>query len=207
MSEPRHGRPAVEQSKPAEPEASDPKRPAPTPEVAAAAADVAAARAALALSLDELTDAAKSAVDIPAKVRRNPGKTLALAGGAGFLVAGGPRRVLRAVTNRVAPSQKRDPGSGLLPDEIDRVLRDSTVAKDPEVRRAIEADFADYLRRKGKVEPEPTPALVFWRTFDRVAGPLGTAGARLLVMRLMEAEKARARVRAEESERQRLHGG
>ena len=207
MSEPRRGRPAVEQSKPAEAKAADPDRPAPTPEVAAAAADVAAARAALALSLDELTDAAKSAVDIPAKVRRNPGKTLALAGGAGFLVAGGPKRVLRAVTSRVAPASKRDPGSGLLPDEIDRVLRRSAVAKDPEVRRAIEADFADYLRRKGKAEPDPTAAVVFWRTFDRVAGPLGTAGARLLVMRLMEAEKTRARVRAEESERQRLRGG
>jgi hypothetical protein len=197
----------VEQSKPAEAKAADPDRPAPTPEVAAAAADVAAARVALALSLDELTDAAKSAVDIPAKVRRNPGKTLALAGGAGFLVAGGPKRVLRAVTSRVAPASKRDQGSGLLPDEIDRVLRRSAVAKDPEVRRAIEADFADYLRRKGKAEPDPTAAVVFWRTFDRVAGPLGTAGARLLVMRLMEAEKTRARVRAEESERQRLRGG
>ena len=115
--------------------------------------------------------------------------------------------MLRAVSSRVAPAAKRDPDAGLLPDEIDRVLRDSTVAKDPEVRRAIEADFADYLRRKGKLEPEPTPAAVFWRTFDRVAGPLGTAGARLLVMRLMEAEKARARVRAEEQERQRLRGG
>jgi hypothetical protein len=190
-----------------EPTRPEPTRPAPSPEVAAAAADVAAARAALATSLDDLTDAAKSAVDIPAKVRRNPGKTLALAGGAGFLIAGGPKRVLRAVSSRVAPASKRDPDAGLLPDEIDRVLRDSKVAKDPEVRRAIEADFADYLRRKGKLELEPTPAAVFWRTFDRVAGPLGTAGARLLVMRLMEAEKTRARVRAEEHERQRVRGG
>ena len=68
-----------------------PKRPAPTPEVAAAMAELTAARTTLSGSLDELTDAAKSAVDIPAKVRRNPGKTLALAGGAGFLIAGGPQ--------------------------------------------------------------------------------------------------------------------
>ena len=37
--------------------------------------------------------------------------------------------------------------------------------------------------------------------------PLGTAGARLLVMRLMEAEKARARVRAEAHERGRASRG
>jgi hypothetical protein len=165
--------------------------------VAAALAEVTAARAALGASLDELTDAAKSAVDIPAKVRRNPGKTLALAGGAGFLIAGGPGRVLRAFTGRIGSKPPRDPYDGLLPDEIERVLRDSEVAKDPAVRRALEEDFADYLSRKGRLEPTVTPAAVFWRTFDRVAGPLGTAGARLLVMRLMEAEKARARVRAE----------
>jgi hypothetical protein len=205
MSQPPQGRRATGEPGRIDPErdeAAAPKRPAPTPEVAAAVADVASARAALAARLDDLTDSAKSAVDIPAKVRRNPGRTLALAGGAGFLIAGGPKRVLRAVTSRVVPSSRRRPGAGLLPDEIDRVLRDSDVAKDPEVRRALEADFADYLRRKGRLEPEPTPALVFWRTFDRVAGPLGTAGARLLVMRLMEAE-ARARVRAEMREQQR----
>jgi hypothetical protein len=166
-------------------------------------AQVTAARAALGSSLDELTDATKSAVDIPAKVRRNPGKTLALAGGAGFLIAGGPKRVLRAFTGRIGSRTPRDPYDGLLPDEIERVLRDSAVAKDPAVRRALEEDFADYLSRKGRLEPEATPAAVLWRTFDRVAGPLGTAGARLLVMRLMEAEKARARVRAEAHERRR----
>ena len=195
------------QGKAAEPRAKGPKRPPPAPEVAAAMAELTAARTALGGSLDELTDAAKSAVDIPAKVRRNPGKTLALAGGAGFLIAGGPRRVLRAVTSRVSPRPARDPYDGLLPDEIERVLRDSAVARDPAVRRALEEDFADYLQRKGRLEPSTTPAAVFWRTFDRVAGPLGTAGARLLVMRLMEAEKARARVRAEAYERERSQRG
>jgi hypothetical protein len=171
-------------------------------------AQLTAARDALGGSLDELTDAAKSAVDIPAKVRRNPGKTLALAGGAGFLIAGGPKRVLRAFTGRIAPKPpERDPYDGLLPDEIERVLRDSSVAKDPAVRRALEEDFADYLSRKGRLEPTTTPAAVFWRTFDRVAGPLGTAGARLLVMRLMEAEKERAKVRAAAHERQRVREG
>ena len=207
MTEERRTGGPGEPAKASDPGPKDAKRPVPTPEVAAAMAQLTAARTALGGSLDDLTDAAKSAVDIPAKVRRNPGKTLALAGGAGFLIAGGPKRVLRAFTSRVSPRPERDPYDGLLPDEIERVLRDSAVAKDPAVRRALEEDFADYLQRKGRVEPSTKPAAVFWRTFDRVAGPLGTAGARLLVMRLMEAEKTRARARAEAYERDRTQGG
>jgi hypothetical protein len=159
--------------------------------VAAARADVAVARDAAATSLDELSDAVRSALDIPAKIRRNPVRSAAMAGGAGFLLLGGPRRVLRFVSRQVRPAA-RDVHEGLLPEEIERVLRDSSVADDPEVRRALEADFAEYLRRKGRSEPPPNAVTTFWRTFDRVAGPLGTAGARILVGRIMQAEKRRA---------------
>ena len=76
------------------------------------------------------------------------------------------------------------------------MLKDTGVAKDPEVRRALNKDFADYLKQKGKYGPEPNAATSFWRTFDKVAGPLGTAGARIMVQRLMEAEQDRARLRA-----------
>lgn len=165
------------------------------PDVAQAKAELEAARAATATSLDALTAATQSALDVPAKIRRNPVKTAALAGGAGFLIAGGPRRVLRFVGRRIRPAT-RDPDDGLLPHEIERVLRDSGVAGHPEVRQALEADFADYLRRKGRAVPEPDATTTFWRTFDRVAGPLGTVGARLMVMRIMEAEKGRAATRA-----------
>jgi hypothetical protein len=71
------------------------------------------------------------------------------------------------------------------------------VAKDPEVRRALNKDFADYLKQKGKYGPEPSATTSFWRTFDRVAGPLGTVGARIMVQRLMEAERSRASHRKE----------
>ena len=84
---------------------------------------------------------------------------------------------------------------------ITKILKDAGVAKDPEVRRALNKDFADYLKNKGKYQPEPSATTSFWRTFDRVAGPLGTAGARVMVQRLMEAEQSRAVHRTEMRER------
>lgn len=176
-------------------------RPEPTPEVAMALAQLEAAREGVATSLDDLTGATRSALDIPAKIKRNPLKTAALVGGTGFLVVGGPRRVVRFVTRRVLPQPRPDPYAGLLPPEIEKVLKDSTVARDPEVRRALERDFAEYLRNKGKQRREPNAAASFWRTFDRLAGPLGTAGARVMVQRLMEAEQSRAMYRAEARQR------
>ncbi len=176
------------------------KHSAPTPEVAEAIAELDAARTDVAGAMDELTSATQSALDVPAKIRRNPMKTAALVGGTGFLLVGGPRRVARYVGRRILPARP-DPNDGLLPPEIEKVLKDSGVAKDPEVRRALNKDFADYLKQKGKYQPEPNAATSFWRTFDRVAGPLGTAGARIMVQRLMEADKDRATHRSEARER------
>jgi hypothetical protein len=168
-----------------------------SPEVSAAHLGLQAARAEAEASLDAVTDASKRALDLPAKVRRNPVKTAALVGGAGFLIAGGPRRMVRYAIGRVRP-EERDPHAGLLPDEIEKVLKDSGLADDPAIRRALDEDFAEYLRRKGRLDPEPTPTSVLWRTFDQLAGPLGTAGARILVQRLMSAEKERDMVRAQQ---------
>lgn len=167
-----------------------------SPEVTAALLKLQAARSDAEASLDAVTDASKRALDLPAKVRRNPVKTAAIVGGAGFLIAGGPRRMLRYAIGKVRP-ETLDPHAGLLPDEIEKVLKDSGLADDPAIRRALDEDFADYLRRKGRLDPEPTPTSVLWRTFDQLAGPLGTAGARILVQRLMSAEKERDVVRAQ----------
>jgi hypothetical protein len=168
------------------------QRPPPTPEVADALTQLEAARAEVEASLDQLSSATQSALDIPAKVRRNPVKTAALVGGAGFLLAGGPRRVIRGALRTVRP-ERPDPYAGLLPEEIEKVLRDVGLADDPEIRRALDQDFAEYLKSKGRYDPQPTAATSFWRTFDRLAGPLGTAGARILVQRLMEADRERSK--------------
>ena len=171
----------------------------PEPGVAEAMLEIEAARSDVAAALDELNDATQSALDVPAKIRRNPAKTAALAGGAGFLIFGGPRRTARFVASMVRPPP-RDPHEGLLPDEIEQVLRDTGVAEDPEVRRALDEDFAEYLKSKGRYGPTPSAATSFWRTFDKVAGPLGTVGARIMVQRLMEAERTRAAARVEARE-------
>jgi len=177
------------------------ERPEPTPEVADALAQVKAARDVVEVSLDELSDATQSALDVPAKIRRNPVRTALLIGGAGFLIAGGPRRAARYVVRSIRPDRP-DPHAGLLPPDIEEILKDSGVAKDPEVRRALNKDFAEYLKKKGEYGPEPGSTTSFWRTFDLIAGPLGTVGARIMVQRLMEAERSRANVRAEIREEQ-----
>jgi len=172
----------------------------PTPEVLDAMAELELARAGVTGALDDLTSASQSALDVPAKIKRNPVRTAALLGGTGFLIAGGPRRVIRFVGRRIF-TPRPDPHAGILPPDVEKILKDAGVAKDPEVRRALNRDFADYLKNKGEYGPEPSPSRSFWRTFDRLAGPLGTAGARVMVMRLMEAERDRAAARAEARDR------
>src|SRR3989337_1486693 len=86
----------------------------------AARRQVDAARAALLVEVDELEAAARSAVDIPAKVRGSPGKAAATAGGIAFLGLGGPRRLLRGLRRAVRRGKDPVPGS-VLPEEIERL--------------------------------------------------------------------------------------
>ena len=159
----------------------------PAPDVARALAEVTEARAALGTHLDQLSSAARSAVDIPAKVRQAPVKTAALAGSAGFLLLGGPRRVLRAAGSRLFP-RRRGSSDGLLPEEIERILRNTGTAAEPGVREALAQDFAEYLQRKGKVAPVPNGRASLWRTYDVLVGPLGRAASRALIERLLAAK-------------------
>jgi hypothetical protein len=164
------------------------------PSIIKARTQVRAAQSTFEDDLDTLSDATRSAMDIPAKIRKSPVKSAALAGGAGFLLLGGPRRVMGAVISKVAPKRKRDPYDGLLPAQIERVLRDTGAADLPGVREALERDFAEYLKRKGKAEDQrPSAADSLWRTYDAVVGPMGTVAARLLVERLFAADRGRPR--------------
>jgi hypothetical protein len=109
---------------------------------------VLAARAALGGELEALEASARAAVDIPAKVRRSPAKAAALAGSAGFLVLGGPKRLFgaarRAIFGPTAELPKR-----MLPDEIEKTL--SKLGDDGDkIRGAIERDFAAYAREAAK---------------------------------------------------------
>ena len=111
----------------------------------AARAQVLAAREALADELERLEASARTAVDVPAKVRRNPGKAVGVAAGAGFLLVGGPRRVFRRAKRVVLGPTEPLPTS-MLPKEIDKAIRE--LGDDGEkVRGTIEREFASYLEQ------------------------------------------------------------
>lgn len=156
---------------------------------------VIAAREALGEELDEFSSAARSAVDLPAKIRKNPLKTAGLAVGAGFLGVGGPKRVLKAVGSRIRPRTRR-PHEGLLPKEIDQVVRKKAGAQAPEIQGALEDDFARYLQRKGDAsKTEPSGTTSFWKTYDTILGRFGPIVTKQLAERLFAADPDRTAAR------------
>ena len=118
---------------------------------------VLAARAALGDELDALEASARAAIDIPAKVRRSPAKTAAVATSAGFLLLGGPKRLLRAANRAVRGPTAALP-KRMLPDEIEKTLRELGDDGD-KVRGALERDFAAYSKQANKERPGLAPLL------------------------------------------------
>jgi hypothetical protein len=109
----------------------------------AARAEVVARRQVLVDEVVRLEAAGRSAVDIPAKIKRAPGKTAALAAGTAFVVLGGPKRTYRAV-RRAILGPRADLPKSMLPKEIERALR--ALGDDGDrVRGVIEREFAAYL--------------------------------------------------------------
>lgn len=115
-------------------------------EVLAARAEVLAARERLDEEIVRLEASARAAVDIKAKVKRNPVKAAGAAAATGFLLVGGPRRVLRRARRAVFGAPNPLPSS-MLPGEIDAALR-ALGGDGDQVRGAIERDFAKYLEQQ-----------------------------------------------------------
>jgi len=109
----------------------------------AARAEVLAAREGLSAEIDRLEAAGRAAVDIPAKIRREPLKTAGVAAGAAFLVTGGPGRVFRRIRRAIRGPEAELPKS-MLPDEVDKALRKLGSDGD-KVRGTLEREFAKYL--------------------------------------------------------------
>jgi hypothetical protein len=134
--------------------------------------------------LDNLGDAARAAVDIPAKVRRNPVKTAGLAGGAAFLILGGPKRLAKATERRFFPKRYYRPPT-VLPQDVERAI-DKLPGEDQEMVRAhLERDFASYIQKQHPNEPVNARASL-WKTYDLLLGIVGAAAARELVKKLFE---------------------
>lgn len=160
--------------------------------------DVAAARARLSTEVDELELAARSAADIPAKIRKNPAKVAALGGGAVFLAAGGPRRLASRIV-RVARRPKKSPVASLLPEDVGRIV-EQVGAEAGDVRSALEASFARWLEenrnprgKKRKTDDRRTGGEAFWHLFDSVAAPVANRAAKQFAERLFAAEPDRRR--------------
>ncbi len=143
--------------------------------------------------LDNLGTAARAAVDIPAKVRRNPVRTVGLAGGAAFFLLGGPKRLAKAAEARVFPKRAARVPS-VLPREVDATINRMEPEQREKVRGHLERDFATYLRKEHSEEPANARRSL-WRTYDILVGVVGVAAGRELVKKLFEIPKE---VRVEE---------
>ena len=118
----------------------------------AARAEVLAARAGLQEELVRLEASGRAAVDIPARLKREPAKVLGTAGGAAFLLLGGPKRVFKGVRRAILGPEADLPKS-MLPPEIEKTLR--KLGPDGEkVRGTLEREFADYLDEKAPQRKE-----------------------------------------------------
>lgn len=144
---------------------------------ATAITDVIAARQALGDEIVRLEAAARAAVDIKAKVKRNPGKTAAAVGGTAFLAVGGPRKVLRSVKHRIVGKPDPLPPS-LLPDQVEKAVRalgdDGT-----KVRGALEREFASFLADGVRTEKRFRRQLLY-----ATAAPLAASFAREIMKRM-----------------------
>jgi hypothetical protein len=115
---------------------------------AAARQQVVEARAALLDELDELEAAARDAIDVPAKIRRNPVKFAAGAGGLTFLIVGGPQRTARRVV-RVLRGPRPPAPKVVLPDEVERLVMDLG-GDTSQIRARLDREFADFLGQQKK---------------------------------------------------------
>jgi hypothetical protein len=142
----------------------------------AARAAAVASRAELAEEVARLEAAGRAAVDIPAKVRHAPARTAGLAAGAAFLVAGGPKRVVRGIRRAIFGPEADLPKS-MLPREVEKTLRKMGSDGD-KIRGTLEREFASYLDEKAedrrKRDLSATAALLAASVLGPVSKRLGT---------------------------------
>jgi hypothetical protein len=154
----------------------------------AARAQVVAARAELADEVTRLEAAGRSAVDVPARIRRAPAKTAGVAAGAAFLVLGGPQRLFRRVKRAVVGPEQELPKS-MLPKEVDKALR--KLGPDGEkVRRTLEKEFAKYLEEHKDERENRDLGVVAALLLSNIAKPLTERAGRRLAQELFSPDRA-----------------
>ena len=152
----------------------------------AARAAVLTARGTVDDELDRLEASARAAVDVKAKIRRNPARTAGLAAGAGFLLVGGPVKVLRGARNAIFGKPDPLPRS-MLPKEIDKALRE--LGDDgTRVRGTLEREFAGYLKEHGEERRKRDLSGVAALMLASVGKPLVDRYGRQLLEQLLDPE-------------------
>jgi len=168
----------------------------------AARAEVLAAREGLGEELIRLEAADRAAVDIPARIRREPAKVLGAAGGAAFLLLGGPKRAFQGIRRAVFGPQADLPKS-MLPPEVEKTLR--KLGPDGEkVRGTLEREFADYLEEKAPQRKQRDLGAVAAGLLGGALRPVTARAGRELIQRLFEPDgpafgEALRRARARQS--------
>ncbi len=155
---------------------------------AAAQAEVVAARRALTEELGRTEAAVRAAVDIPARIRHDPVRTLGAAAGLAFLILRGPQRVTRRLWRAVRGPAAALPAS-LLPEEIERAVR--ALGEDgARVRGTLEREFARYLAERSKARRKEDLGAAAAALLRNVAGPVSARLGRRLAESLFEADRA-----------------
>jgi hypothetical protein len=159
----------------------------------AARADVVAARKGLADEVDRLEAAGRAAIDIPARLRREPAKVVGAAAGAAFLVAGGPGRLLRRLTGRKGGKGGVDTAS-IIPEAIQRGLG-KRGADGEKTKKQLEKDFAKYLESRGGKETGAALAIggTAAQLISNVLKPVTQRAGKRLAEELFDADRETSR--------------
>jgi hypothetical protein len=154
----------------------------------AARAQVVAARGELAEEVIRLEAAGRSAVDVPARIRRAPAKTAGVAAGAAFLVLGGPKRLFRHVKRAVVGPEQELPKS-MLPKEVDQALR-KLGPEGEKVRGTLEREFAKYLEEHKEERDNRDLGVVGALLLSNIAKPITERAGRRLAQELFSPDRA-----------------
>jgi len=154
----------------------------------AARAEVVAARDGLAEEAIRLEAAGRAAIDIPARVRREPAKVAGAAAGAAFLLLGGPGRALRGL-RRTLFGPEADLPKSMLPPEVEKTLKG--FGPDGEkIRGTLEREFADYLEEKAPQRRERDLGSAAGGLLANVLRPLTIRAGRQLAEQLLNPDGA-----------------
>jgi hypothetical protein len=170
----------------------------------AARAEVLAARESLGEELIRLEASGRAAVDIPARLRREPAKVAGTAAGAAFLLLGGPGRLVRGVRRALLGPEAELPKS-MLPPEVEKTLK-KLGADGEKVRGTLEREFADYLEEKAPARKERDLGLAAGGIVASLLKPVSIRLGRQLAERMLNPDgpsfadglrRARARTSAD----------